>query len=126
MELKQVNSKTILPILQTRESAQNKLDIQPIEQLDSKNDNFPFDFEILEAEEISHPVDLGDTSSEHFITSNTEAVNLENLRDRCIIPVFSKDNESTISHPEFINTVAEIGNNFFAGERIEPDRGTGD
>lgn len=118
MELKQVNSKSILPVIQTKESGQNKLDIQPIEQLNTKNENFPFDFEILEAEEIISPVNLEDTSSEHFITSNTEAVNLDDLRDRCIIPVFSKDNESTISHPEFINTVAEIGNNFFAGERM--------
>lgn len=68
--------------------------------------------EIIEAFEVE------EISSDHFITSNTEPIRLGELSSRCIIPVFSKDNESTISHPEFINTVAEIGSNFFAGERM--------
>ena len=83
-----------------------------------ENENFSFDFEPLEEAEIIQPIGLEDTSTEHFITSNTEPIGLEDLRAPCIIPVFSKDNESTISHPEFINTVAEIGNTFFTGERM--------
>lgn len=82
------------------------------------NELFPFDLNAIEAEEINPEVDLHDTSSEHFMNSNTEVINYEDLSHRCIIPVFAKDNESTISHPEFINTVAEIGANFFSGERM--------
>jgi len=112
MDLKQVNSSSVLPMVNT----QNEEEILSIVQPISEDELIPFD--LLEAEEIIQPIDLEDTSSEHFITSNTEAINLEDLSKRCIIPVFSKDNESTISHPEFINSVAEIGNSFFSGERM--------
>ena len=40
-----------------------------------------------------------------FIEANTIQVDLEHLKSDCIIPVFSKDNERTIAHQEFINTV---------------------
>lgn len=38
-----------------------------------------------------------------FIEANTESVSLSHLRDENIIPVFTKDNEITISHQEFIH-----------------------
>ena len=37
-----------------------------------------------------------------FIEANTQEVNLYNLKNECVIPVFSKDNERTIAHQEFI------------------------
>lgn len=37
-----------------------------------------------------------------FIEANTSEVSLSHLRDDCIVPVFSKDNEVTISHDQFI------------------------
>jgi len=37
-----------------------------------------------------------------FIEANTEEVSLSHLKGDCIIPVFTKDNEITISHQEFI------------------------
>ena len=40
-----------------------------------------------------------------FIESNTSSITITDLKNRCIIPVFSKDNERTISHQEFIQTV---------------------
>lgn len=40
-----------------------------------------------------------------FIVANTTEVQLEHLRNDCIIPVFSKDNEKTIAHQEFIDAV---------------------
>ncbi|MCR8667291.1 DUF3871 family protein [Aestuariibaculum sp. M13] len=40
-----------------------------------------------------------------FIEANTKKVTLQHLQKDCIIPVFSKDNETTISHYQFINTV---------------------
>jgi Domain of unknown function, B. Theta Gene description (DUF3871) len=38
-----------------------------------------------------------------FIEANTESVDLSHLKERCIIPVFTKDNEITLSHQDFID-----------------------
>ena len=54
-----------------------------------------------------------------FIEANTKAVELSHLKHECIVPVFSKDNELTISHPAFIETVAEAVSTFYNGETIE-------
>lgn len=57
-----------------------------------------------------------------FIEANTKAVELSHLTNECIVPVFSKDNELTISHPAFIETVADAVSTFYNGETIEtPD-----
>lgn len=37
-----------------------------------------------------------------FIEANTQEIDIYSLRSDCIIPVFSKDNEKTIAHQEFI------------------------
>ena len=55
----------------------------------------------------------------HFIEANTMEIDLQHLKSDCIVPVFSKDNELTISHNAFIETVWEAANSFFTGERIE-------
>ena len=44
----------------------------------------------------------------NFIEANTVQVDLEHLKSECIIPVFAKDNESTISHYEFIESTKEV------------------
>ena len=54
-----------------------------------------------------------------FIEANTKEVTIEHLKDDCIVPVFSKDNEITISHPNFIETVWEAANRVFPSESIE-------
>ena len=41
----------------------------------------------------------------HFIEANSMEVTLDHLKNDNVIPVFSKDNELTISHPQFIETV---------------------
>lgn len=47
---------------------------------------------------------------------------LDHLRNECIIPVFSKDNEVCISHQSFIESVYEATKDFYHGETIEsPD-----
>lgn len=53
------------------------------------------------------------TSSSSFIEANTTIVDLRHLRSDCIIPVFSKDNEKTISHQEFIECVYEMAHKIF-------------
>lgn len=58
----------------------------------------------------------------HFIEANTMEIDLQHLQSDCIVPVFSKDNELTISHNAFIETVWEATNTFFTGETIgKPD-----
>ena len=46
--------------------------------------------------------------SRHFIEANTKAVDISHLREDCIVPVFSKDNELTISHQMFIETILDV------------------
>lgn len=55
----------------------------------------------------------------HFIEANTMEIDLQHLQSDCIVPVFSKDNELTISHNAFIETVWEAANSFFSGEKVD-------
>lgn len=54
-----------------------------------------------------------------FIEANTKSVSLSHLQTDCIIPVFSKDNERTISHQEFIEVVANSVGKAFPHHRID-------
>ena len=56
--------------------------------------------------------------SNQFIEANTKEASLQHLKKDCIIPVFSKDNELTISHVNFIETVFEAASKIFPRERI--------
>jgi len=47
----------------------------------------------------------GDDQISPFILANTSETTLHHLQNDCIIPVFSKDNEKTIAHQEFIEVV---------------------
>ena len=47
-----------------------------------------------------------------FIEANTIEASLEHLRNDCIIPVFAKDNEATLSHVAFIETVQDAARTF--------------
>lgn len=53
-----------------------------------------------------------------FIEANTVEVSLNCLKEECIIPVFSKDNERTIAHQEFIEIVQECVGNVFNHQQI--------
>jgi len=61
---------------------------------------------------------IQETSSAHFMTANTNVISLEELKEQHTIPVFAKDNESTISHQEFIETVSYVADHVFKGEVI--------
>jgi len=54
-----------------------------------------------------------------FIEANTEQVTLSSLKEDCIIPVFSKDNEITLSHQEFIETALSAISKVFRNEMLE-------
>ncbi|WP_341221597.1 DUF3871 family protein [Polaribacter atrinae] len=57
-----------------------------------------------------------------FIEANTKNVSLFNLKNDCIIPVFSKDNEKTLAHQEFIEiTQTSIQKVFTNHVLLEPE-----
>ncbi len=58
-------------------------------------------------------------NAKHFIEANTEEATLNHLQNECITPVFSKDNELTINHAAFIETIQDAANSFFSGETID-------
>lgn len=56
--------------------------------------------------------------SDDFIKANTTRVQLNHLIEDSVIPVFAKDNESTISHQDFIETAYKVTDFVFRGEKI--------
>jgi hypothetical protein len=50
----------------------------------------------------------------NFIEANTIQVDLDHLKNECIVPVFAKDNESSISHYEFINYTEDVITNILS------------
>lgn len=54
-----------------------------------------------------------------FIEANTREVTLQHLSNDCVIPVFSKDNEVTISHTNFIESVYNAARKVFPNEKID-------
>ena len=60
-----------------------------------------------------------ETSDNRFILANTEPIAYADLKYKCIIPVFSKDNEQTISHIlNLLMSVGQAANKFFPSESI--------
>ncbi len=51
--------------------------------------------------------------SKPFIEANTQEINLTALKNDCVIPVFSKDNERTIAHQEFIEIAQDCVSKVF-------------
>lgn len=57
--------------------------------------------------------------SSPFIVANTMEVELSHFKTDCIIPVFSKDNEKTIAHQEFIDIALECASKVFSQHRLD-------
>jgi len=76
------------------------------------------DHDIVEAEVISEEWDDNDNNHPNFIESNTQAISLENLTSKNIIPTFG-DNTLTISHQSFIGAVTKVAEQVF-GELKPP------
>ncbi|MFC2118989.1 DUF3871 family protein [Bacteroidota bacterium] len=70
--------------------------------------------EMITPKRVEH---IQESSSDGFINANTKPIQVDKLRSRCIIPTF-KDNQTTISHPQFIEAVGESINKYFSGETI--------
>ena len=61
-------------------------------------------------------------SKNNFIEANTLKVDIKHLKEDCVIPVFSKDNETTISHYQFIDKSLETVKKMFPNFEVsEPD-----
>ncbi|MDR6406121.1 MULTISPECIES: DUF3871 family protein [Chryseobacterium] len=60
----------------------------------------------------------GDNQPSPFVLANTSEVTLHHLQNDCIIPVFSKDNEKTIAHQEFVEVVLNAVQNVFPHHSI--------
>lgn len=58
--------------------------------------------QIIDETEVIQP------ARKNFIEANTTEVSLRHLKDECTIPVFSRDNECTISHYEFIKYTEDV------------------
>src|SRR5210317_9084 len=58
------------------------------------------------------------TSDVHFMAANTEIIGIDDMRKKHTIPVFARDNESTISHQEFVQTISYVTEQIFRGEQV--------
>ena len=56
-------------------------------------------------------------SSVNFLEANTNAITLEELAEQCVVPTWANQ-ELTISHQDFIQTVHDAACNIFAGETV--------
>lgn len=72
--------------------------------------NNSIESQIISEQEITTTTNNNESS---FIEANTQKVTLEHLKCKCIIPVFSKDNETTISHYQFIDKTFELVQQLF-------------
>lgn len=58
------------------------------------------------------------STAKPFIEANTIPSSLDEIREQHIIPVFIKDNETLISHSEFIDITMDCVSSVYASERI--------
>ena len=58
-----------------------------------------------------------DSPSVNFLEANTNAITLKELAEECVVPTWANQ-ELTISHQDFINTVHDAACNVFAGETV--------
>ena len=91
------------------------MELTPVRQIDRK----PVIQSYKEIEEVlMADFDVIEGHSRQFIEANTKEASLQHLKNDCTVPVFSKDNEVTISHVAFIETVFEAATKIFPRERI--------
>lgn len=96
------------------------MQLQPVHRINRQI--MPIPQPQYEEVEILEPEITGSRGSDvklPFIEANTKEVTIEHLKNDCVVPVFSKDNEITISHPVFIESVWEVANRVFPHETIE-------
>ncbi|WP_426275083.1 DUF3871 family protein [Chryseobacterium sp. S-02] len=83
--------------------------------------NKPESLNVVQASFMSNPkvesyssdMTAGNIQPSPFIMANTLEATLHHLQNDCIIPVFSRDNEKTIAHQEFIECIISAVNKTF-------------
>ncbi len=93
---------------------------QELKLIESNHSHYQTDDELFDdyIEIIDEDDIIKSIVQNHFIEANTSSVTLQHLKCDCTIPVFSKDNECTVAHQEFIETVRESASQFFNGHSI--------
>ena len=57
----------------------------------------------------------------NFLEANTDAISMQDLTSKCVVPTWGNQ-ELTIAHQDFINTVLDAAKSFYHGEIVEdPD-----
>ena len=69
------------------------------------------------AETVEIIVDEPTRSAVNFLEANTEAITIEELATKCVVPTWA-NMESTIAHQDFINCVHEAAKDFYHGESV--------
>ena len=80
-----------------------------------------FNFQGADVAPLNQTVTLeaNKTIRKPFVEANTEEISLSFLKNKCIVPVFTKDNETTLSHQEFIDSTYNAVKTVFSNEVIE-------
>lgn len=101
MELVKVNQNEI-----TEETSKSEIRVlnNTFKSINSYEDN------VLEAPQVS---------KSPFIEANTKPILLSELKNDCIIPVFSKDNEKTLAHQEFIEIAQNSLSKAFPNQSLQ-------
>lgn len=112
-------------LLQSIQSKKNLRDILLSDSEDAEvfypskiNENQNFNIKVEPKETPSFLLEKPKIEPSPFILANTQETSLHHLKNECIIPVFSKDNEKTIAHQEFIEVVQNTVNKVFAHHSI--------
>lgn len=103
------------------QTAIHTLQLQPATRL-YPNTFFTTPNRAIEAETVEVAEEVIDThisSRRPFIEANTKETTIRHLKEDCVVPVFSRDNEITISHPNFIEAVWNAASKVFPSENIE-------
>lgn len=83
-----------------------------------KTDNIPGGDEFIRTKDEDFSLQVSENQNNPFIEANTKNISLSQLKNDCIIPVFSKDNEKTIAHQEFIEIAQECVQEIYPNENI--------
>lgn len=78
-----------------------------------------FNFQGTNVVPFNEPARTNNNAKKPFVEANTEEISLSFLKNKCIVPVFTKDNETTLSHQEFIDATYNAVRSIFPNEVIE-------
>ena len=78
-----------------------------------------FNFQGTNVVPFNEPASTNINAKKPFVEANTEEISLSFLKNKCIVPVFTKDNETTLSHQEFIDATYNAVRSIFPNEVIE-------